>query len=514
MRILIRGGAVLPLGGVEEVREATDLLVEDGRIAALGPALRPAAPPDRVIEARDRLVIPGLVNAHLHSHNNYFRGRFERMPLDLCVLEAWSVGGSPERSRLTPRELYARALLGCAEMLRTGTTTALDDVNLFPTLDEPSVAAVVQAYEDAGMRAVVAPHVFDVPYHRTVPFVAELLPPRALAALEAMRPPDPAATLDVLRGCAARWGGSDRRVRIGVGPSGPQRCSPGLLRDVVALAEERDLPLFIHVLETRTQAALGRVAYRKTLVEHLRDLEVLRPRVSVGHAVWLTPHDVEILAATGVTVCHNPVSNLRLGSGIAPVDALVRAGVPLALGTDGVMSNDSLNLFEAMKLAAMLPAVRDPDPERWLSARQALGMATAGGARSGRIAGIGAIAVGARADLVLLDLRRAGFAPRNDLVRQAVYADAGSSVDTVLVDGRVVVEGGRVLTVDEAAVAAEVTRDAAAFHARRAAGAPGLEDLAPCFREAYRRCWAVDVGVEAVLAPWPDPDPARPAPRA
>jgi 5-methylthioadenosine/S-adenosylhomocysteine deaminase len=230
----------------------------------------------------------------------------------------------------------------------------------------------------------------------------------------------------------------------------------------------------------------------------------------VGHAVWVTPRDVEILAATGVTVSHNPVSNLRLGSGIAPVAALLRAGVPVALGTDGVMSNDSLNLFEAMKLAAMLPAVCDPDPARWLSARDVLRMATAGGARSGRIAGIGALTVGARADLVLLDLRRAGFAPRNDLVRQAVYADTGSSVDTVLVDGRVVVEGGRVLTVDEAAVAAEVNRDAAANHARRAAAEPGLEDLAPYFREAYRRCWAVDVGVEAVLAPRPGVPPMRP----
>jgi 5-methylthioadenosine/S-adenosylhomocysteine deaminase len=143
------------------------------------------------------------------------------------------------------------------------------------------------------------------------------------------------------------------------------------------------------------------------------------------------------------------------------------------------MSNDSLNLFEAMKLAAMLPAVRDPDPERWLSARQALGMATAGGARSGRIAGIGAIAVGARADLVLLDLRRAPFAPRNDLVRQAVYADAGSSVDTVLVDGRVVVEGGRVLTVDEAAVAAAALRGGRRGRRGRAGPAGGARDRAP-----------------------------------
>lgn len=497
-RLLIRGGAVLPLGGVEEVREGIDLLVEDGRIAAMGPGLAPPPPPDRVIDATDRLVMPGLVNAHLHSHNNYFRGCFDSLPLDLCVLGVWSVGAPPEALRLTPRQLYARALLGCAEMLRTGTTTALDDVNLFPVLGEESVAAVVQAYEDSGMRAVVAPHVFDVPYHRTVPFVADLLPDHLRKALDAMPVADPAATVEVVRACAKRWSAPGRRVRLGIGPSGPQRCSPRLLTAVAGVAEEFDLPVFIHVLETRTQAALGRVVHGKTLVEYLRDLDFLRPRVSLGHAVWLTPGDVEILAATGVTVCHNPVSNLKLGSGIAPVARLLRAGVPVALGTDGVMSNDSLNLLESMKVAAMLHKVREPEPERWPGAREALRMATAGGARSGRLPDVGALAVGYRADLVLLDLRRAAFAPRNDLLLQAVYAADASAVDTVMVDGRVVVEGGRVLTVDEAAVAAEVTRDGAAFHARTGGPARArAAELVPYFRQAYARCWTVDVGARA-----------------
>jgi 5-methylthioadenosine/S-adenosylhomocysteine deaminase len=502
VRLLLQGGTVLPLGGVEAAQPGVDLLIDGGRIAAMGPGLAPASPPDRVIDATDRLVIPGLVNAHLHSHNNYFRGCFDSQPLDLCVLDLWGIGAPPGALRLTPRQVYARALLGCAEMLRTGTTTALDDVNLAPALDEESVAAVVRAYEDAGMRAVVAPHVFDVPYHRTVPFVAELLPADLRQALDGGRGPDVAALEALVRAGAARWGGPERRVRFGVGPSGPQRCSPRLLTRMVELAEELDLPVFVHLLETRTQAALGRVAHGRSLVEHLRDLGVLRPRVSLGHAVWVTPGDVEILAAAGVTVCHNPVSNLKLGSGIAPVARLLEAGVPVALGTDGVMSNDSLNLFESMKLAALLHKVREPDPARWLGAHDALRMATAGGARSGRIAGIGALAVGARADLVLLDLRRAAFAPRNDLLRQTVYAENGSSVHTVLVDGRVVVEAGRLLTVDEAAVAAEVSADAAAFHARRAAtGRPRAEDLAPYFREAYARCWQVDVGAEAFGPP-------------
>ncbi|MGH7264114.1 MAG: amidohydrolase family protein, partial [Candidatus Rokuibacteriota bacterium] len=374
-RLLIRNGAVLALGGVEEIRPGTDVLVEDGRIAAVGSGLVPGPLPVRVIDASDRLVMPGLVNAHLHSHNNYFRGWFDSLPLDLCVLQVWSVGAPREALALTPRQIYARALLGCAEMLRTGTTTALDDVNLFPILGEEAVAAVIAAYEDAGMRAVVAPHLFDVPYHRTVPFVADLLPEPLRRRLDEAPTADLATMVEVVRACAKRWAAPGRRVRLGVGPSGPQRCSPELLAAVGGLAEEFDMPVFIHVLEARTQAALGRVQYGRTLVEYLRDLGFLRPRVSLGHAVWLTSGDVDILAAAGVTVCHNPVSNLKLGSGIAPVGRLLAAGVPVALGTDGVMSNDSLNLLESVKLAALLHKVREPAPERWLGAREALRMA-------------------------------------------------------------------------------------------------------------------------------------------
>lgn len=479
------------------MRDGIDLLVEDGRIAAMGSGLRPASPPDRIIDAADRLILPGLVNAHVHSHNIYHRGRFDSVPLDLCVLSLWGVGVPPELLRLTPEQIYARTLLGCAEMLRTGTTTAVDDVNLSPTLDETSMAAVVRAYEDSGMRAVVSAHVFDVPYHRTVPFVADRLPAALRDELDRAPAPDASALSDFARACAKRWNLPGRRVRFGVGPSGPQRCSDRLLEAMATVAEECDLPIYIHVLETRTQAVIGQTQYGKTLVERLRDLRFLGPRVTLGHAVWVTPGDIEIIAAAGAMTCHLPVSNLKLGSGIAPVPNLLRAGIPVALGTDGVMSNDSHDMFESLKLAALLHKVRSPEPERWLGAREALRMATANGARSARLPGVGAIAVGNPADLVLLDLRRAGFAPRNDLVLQAVYGEGASTVDMVLVDGRIVVEGGRVRTVDEAAVAAEVTRDAAAFHARNSRAQTRAEELEPYFRRMYAQSWRTSVGTNA-----------------
>jgi cytosine/adenosine deaminase-related metal-dependent hydrolase len=355
----------------------------------------------------------------------------------------------------------------------------------------------VRAYEDAGMRAVVSAHVFDVPYHRTVPFLGDLLPPSLQETLQRAAPADGERIVDVVAACAKRWHGGARRVRFGVGPSGPQRCSDTLLQRLARVADDHDLPVYIHALEARTQAAMGRLAYGRTLIERLRDLGVLNERVTLGHTVWLTVGDIELIASAGAMTCHLPVSNLKLGSGIAPVPRLLAAGIPVALGTDGVMSNDGLNMFETLKLAALLHKVRTPEPERWLGARDALRMATAGGARSARLANVGAIAVGAKADLVLLDLRRAGFAPRNDLLRQAVYADAGASVDMVMVDGRIVVEAGRCTTVDEAALAAEVTADAAEFHARNLPARRLTAELAPYFRQMYDRSWQIDVGAHA-----------------
>jgi 5-methylthioadenosine/S-adenosylhomocysteine deaminase len=477
-----------------------DILIEAGKIVDLSAHRLAAADDDRIIEGADRLVMPGLVNAHVHSHNNYFRGMFENLPLDLCVLQVWGIGAPVEARRLTPRQVYARALLGCAEMLRTGTTGVVDDVNLSPDLTEEHIAAVVQAYEDAGMRAVVAPHLFDVPYHRSVPFVDEGLPGTLRDALDAAARMDVPAVAALMRRCAERWGDRSRRVRIGVAPSGPQRCSDRLLLDMADVALSYDLPLYIHLLETRTQAAMGAVVFGKTLVERLRDLGILSPRLSLGHAVWVTPEDIEILGQAGVTVCHLPVSNLRIGSGVAPVPRMLRGGLTVALGTDGVIGNDGMNMFEAMKFAALLHKVRDPEPERWLGAREALRMATMGSSRSAQFDRAGAIAVGEPADLVLLDLRRASFAPRNDLLLQTVYAENGSSVDLVMVDGRIVVEDGRVLTLDEPAIADEVTRDAAEFHARQPAPTAAAVELERHFRRMYSRCWQTDVGVDALGA--------------
>jgi cytosine/adenosine deaminase-related metal-dependent hydrolase len=498
MRTLFKQATLVPMGGVEAALPNKDVLVDGDRIAAVGEAIDPATVVHNIVDARDKLILPGLINAHYHSHNNYFRGCFDSYPLDACVLHLWSLGVPAEVVRLTPRQLYARTLLGCAEMLRTGTTTVIDDVNLLPWLDEESVEAVLQAYRDAGIRAVVALHVFDIPYLQSMPFVEQSLPTHLKNKLQAIGAPDTQAILKTLEACSNRWGGDHGRVRLGLGPSGPQRCSDHLILECARLASKFDMPIYIHLLESRTQPVIAKLKYGKTLVRHLYDLQVLGPRVSLGHAVWITTADIEILARTGVTVCHNPISNLKLGSGIAPIQRLLENNVPIALGTDGVMSNDSLNMFESMKFAALLHKVRDPNPQKWLGAREALRMATAGGCQSCRHSAIGEIKAGARADLIVLNLKTASFAPRNDLLLQSVYAENGSSVDMVMIDGRVVVQNGRHTTLNETALVEEVCRDAAEFHERTSSKEPKwAAQLVPYFVDAFRKCWSVDVGTEA-----------------
>jgi guanine deaminase len=485
------------MGGTETALPNTDVLIDGSRVVDIRETRDEPLEVDRVIDARDKLIIPGLINAHYHSHNGYFRGRFDNSPLDVCVLYLWNIGAPPDALQLTPRQVYARTLLGCAEMLRTGTTTVIDDVNLLPWLDEEHVEAVMQAYRDAGMRAVVALHVFDVPYLQSMPFVENYLPKRLKEKLRGIAAPDTEVLVKALRRCCDRWGRNRGRVRLGLGPSGPQRCSDELLIECAHLAERHDLPVYIHVVESRTQPVIGKLNYKKTLVEHLRDLNVLSPRVSFGHAVWVTPSDIEIIAKEGVTVCHNPVSNLKLGSGIAPIQRILGRGIPVALGTDGVMSNDSLNMFESMKFAALLQKIRDPNPEKWLGAHDAWRMATAGGRRSCRHEDIGEITIGARADLVVLNLKTASFAPRHDLVLQAVYAENGSSVEMVMIDGKLVVEDGRHKTLDEEALVDEVCRDAAAFHERvSSTGSTWIDEVSPYFIRAFQQCWSIDVGTE------------------
>jgi cytosine/adenosine deaminase-related metal-dependent hydrolase len=274
-----------------------------------------------------------------------------------------------------------------------------------------------------------------------------------------------------------------------------------MLAGCAALADELDLAIHIHVLETRMQAVSGKQMYGNTLVEHMDALGFLSPRVCFAHGIWLTSHDIELVRDRGVTVAHNPASNLKLGSGLAAVPNLLAQGANVALGTDGMSSNDGLDMFASLKLAAVIHKLWGIDYERWLGAREAWQLATIGGApAAGDADGLGRIEPGRRADLVLLDLESHVFTPLNDPLRQLALGSSTTAVDSVLVGGRWVVRGGRVMNVDEAAILAQVRETGREIVGRFDEAFELGQQLLASLREGWLEALRTDVGVERKLA--------------
>lgn len=432
-----------------------DIVVEDGRIARIAPAgsLPPAG---EAIDVRGRLCTAGLINGHHHSHEHYFKGRHENLPLEL-----WMNNVRPLKPiAFTERQVYLRTMVGAIEALRSGTTTIVDDLNAYPALDRRLVDAAFRAYEDIGIRAYVGITLFDRPFFRGMPFVDEMFPPDLLAELDALPKPDGAALLAFARELAETRHWSRNRVAYIAAPSAPQRCTDEFLRAVRAMADETGTPAMIHVQETRLQAVAGPEIYGCTMVEHLGRLGFLKPATTVIHGVWLTPAEVALLAGTGATVQHNPLSNLKLGSGIAPVRALLEAGVNLSLGTDGCGSIESVNMQSVVAAMALLHKIRGDEPARWVGAAEAWHAGTVGGARAlGRGAELGAVEEGRIADLALYRLDSIPFVPLNDARGQLVYTETGSSLDALFVGGEAVIRAGRLVKVDEAALLAGIAEE-------------------------------------------------------
>jgi cytosine/adenosine deaminase-related metal-dependent hydrolase len=465
-RIVIRGAYVLTCDGADRVSPSGDIVIEEGRITAVGQVADEAVVRGaRVIEGRDRLVAPGLINAHMHSTSTLLKGTADHLshPAFMWRKQADTAGR-------TPREIYISALLGCLEMLQTGTTTCLDH---FPDqrFGLAEVDAVAQAYVDAGMRAILGLRVFDEAFADILP--TGTVPPDLHEALR-HHGPQRGWPLGDIRGvmedAIRRWHGRDERLAVFPSPSAPLRCSDPLLALCQELAERYDTGIHTHLLETQVQAGLAQQRYGVTQVQHLQRLGLLTPRLSCAHTIWLDEDDIGRLADAQAVVVHNPGSNLKLGTGLAPIPTMLARGVTVALGTDGVSTNDSPDLHRAMHLAAVLHRPHEPQRARWVSAREALRMATQGGATALRLAGqIGAIAVGMRADLVLYDLTAPPWVPFNDPIQHLVHVEDGRTVDTVLIDGRVVVAQGTVTTIDAAALLAEARPMLAAIRARNAA---------------------------------------------
>jgi guanine deaminase len=492
--LVIRGGRVL--AGSELV--GSDVLVERDRIAAVAPALT-APEGAREIDATGRLVLPGLVNAHTHAASHLARGRADNWTLEDLLTHA-----PANYAFRTPDDDYLSAAIGAIEMLKTGCTAAYDLYMAVPAITDEAMEAVIGAYTDVGVRAVVAPAVADVVFHRTVPGLLDLLPADLRSAVDAMRPAPAKGLLELTERAIRRWhGAADGRVRAAVAPTIPNQASDELLDGCARLAREYGVGVHTHLAESKVQAVESRRRWGRTIVERLGDRGLLGPGFVGAHAIWLTDTDIRRLADAGAAVAHNPGSNLRLGCGIAPVRELLDGGVAVGLGTDGSVCADNQNLFEALRIASVVSTVRFPhQTDRWLDAPTAWRLATAGSARVlGLADDLGAIAPGRKADLVLMRADSVFLQPLADPLNALVYAETGAGVDTVLVDGRMVLEGGRVTALDEARIYARAQAAADGQRARSAEAWVFARRLAPYVASACRAAVATALPINRYASP-------------
>lgn len=496
--LVVRGGRVVTGRGPDMVR--ADVLVEDDRITAVRPEV-PAPAGSREIDATGRLVLPGLINAHTHVASHLARGRAGNWTLeDLLVYAPANYGFR------SPDDEYLSAAIGAIEMLKTGCTAAYDLYMGIPAVSDETVEAVVRAYTDVGVRVVVAPALADVVFYRTVPDLLPLLPADLRATVDAIAPAPTKNLLDLTERVIRRWqGAAGGRIRTAVAPTIPNQATDEFLDGCARLAREYGVGVHTHLAESKVQVVESQRRWGCTIVERLAAHGVLGPGFVGAHAIWLTDGDIARIADAGGAIAHNPGSNLRLGCGIAPVREMLDRGVAVGLGTDGSVCADNQNLFEALRIASVVSTIRFPhETERWIDAQTAWQLATAGSARVlGLADDLGAVAPGRKADLVLVRADSVFLSPLADPLNALVYAETGAGVDTVIVDGRVVLDHGRVTGVDESRIYAQA-QDAADRQKTRSAQAWALaRELAPHVAAACRAAVAAPYPVNRYAAPIP-----------
>jgi len=401
--------------------------VSGGKIQALGtgPASGRTEARER-IDARGGILMPGLVNTHTHLPMTLFRGLADDLPL-----QAWLNDHifPAERTVIRPETVRWGTLLACAEMALSGTTTCCDGYFF--------AEAVAQAVHDFGLRAVIAQGVIDHP----APGV-----------------PDPALNLSVARQFCNRWLARSERIRPSVFCHAPYTCSAETLSGAKRLCEEFGLLFQVHAAETRWENEHLRSVHGASPVGLLARAGVLDERALLAHCVWVDADDIAVIAGRRTKVSHNPESNMKLGSGVAPVVEMHAAGITVGIGTDGCASNNDMDLFQAMDMTAKLHKVMRLDPIV-LSAETVIRMATIDGARTLGLDGeIGSIEIGKQADLILIDTRKPHLTPIHHPASAVVYAAKGSDVQTVMVAGRLLVRDRRVATIDPEEALHQVAR--------------------------------------------------------
>lgn len=435
--MLIRNATILTMNDSWEIVEGA-VSVRGGRIASVGP--EPREPHDRTIDAGGAFLLPGFVQTHVHLCQTLFRGYAD----DLKLMEWLRLRIWPMEAAHTPASLRAATRLACLDLLKGGTTCILTMETVHDT------DAVFEAATDTGIRATIAKCMMDAP--------APDAPPRLHEETQ--------TSIEESLALHRRWHGTaGGRIRSAFAPRFAVSCSRELLEAVAVLSDRERALVHTHASEQRDEIAIVRKLSGTSNIEYLRDVGLAGPRLCAAHCVWVADQEQEILGAADVKVLHCPGSNLKLGSGIAPVPELLRRGICVSLGADGAACNNHLDMFGEMRLAATLQAMRlEPGA---LSAREALWMATRNGARTlGLDREIGVVAAGLRADLILVGRDQPHLLPGPDPYSTIVYAARPDDVRTVMVDGELLIDEGTPTRVDGQEVLSAAAREARALAAR------------------------------------------------
>lgn len=401
--------------------EIADIAVKDDVIAAVGDIPEDFAA-DYIIDGRDHFAVPGMVNAHTHASMTLLRSYADDMKLmDWLNDKIW-----PVEAKMTEKDIRIGAQLALVEMVRTGTTAYAD-------MYGPYLESVAEATISAGLRGILCRGPIGF-----MPGVEKIL----------------AANIDLFKNY---HGSGDGLISILLGVHAPGTCPPDFCRKAAKASVEHGMNVHIHMSETQGEIQQIQEQYGKRPFRYIEDTGLFARPAIAAHCVWLNDEDIAVMKAHGVTPVHNPGSNLKLASGISPVPRLLAEGIQPALGTDGASSNNNLDMLEEVRLAALIHKGNELDPLA-VPAKEALKMGTEYGAKALWLDRVGKIEAGWKADIVLYDMRRPEWCPRHDLVSLLVYSASSSSVDTVLCNGRVLMEKGELKTLDEEKIMYEANK--------------------------------------------------------
>jgi len=452
-RLLIKDALVAdPASGAAEPR---DLLIENGRIGCVAPPATIEGAGIDVHHAPNRLILPGLVNAHTHGHANLVKGVADRWTLEASLTNGPWLSGARD-----PETIYLSTLVGALDMVSGGCTSAFDLVYEFPLPTLAGFRAAAEACADAGMKAVLAPMVADRTLFAAIPGLLDALPADLRSALTSFDLGSGDATLAAIEEIIAARDSLPDGIEIAIAPTIPHHCSEEFLSRCLRLAERHGLLVHMHLAESRLQAVAAQKLWGMSPVRYLDRQGALGPDFIAAHGVWLDEADLDLLAERGSSIAHIPASNFRLGSGMAHVRQMLERGINVGLATDGANSSDALSMLQAMRLASYGSRLFAGSRDDWLSAAETLRLATMGGADLLGLDHAGRIEPDAVADLVFFDLGHIDFIPLNDPVNQLVTAAGSAAVTDVMTDGEFIVRDGKHTRIDTSDLQARATEAA------------------------------------------------------